>query len=193
MAKGPTKKSKPAAGKSRAAKPPRAVAAAFPDLPKPAKAPKAAARPKRAGKGDRPVPTTQVVQDGLARQAAAKAASREAARRFAIEAARTLSDDHCEDVVVLELNDLSPLSDFIVIASGTSDRQMRGSADDVEKVGAKMGYSALRRSVDERTTWLLVDFADVVVHVFEPNTRAFYDLEMLWGDAPRVAWERSGA
>ena len=51
-----------------------------------------------------------------------------------------------------------------------------------------LGRCAL--SADDRASWLLADFVDVIVHVFEPNTRAHYDLEMLWGDAPRLEWER---
>lgn len=113
-------------------------------------------------------------------------------RELAIEAARVLSDDNCEDVVVLDVTGVSQVSDYIIIASGTSDRQMRSAASDVAATGATLGHTTFRQSVDDRATWVIVDFVDVVVHVFEPNTRAHYDLEMLWGDAPRVAWERPG-
>jgi ribosome-associated protein len=114
----------------------------------------------------------------------------EAARVFAVEAARTLSDDKCEDVVVLDVSGISPVSDFIVIGSGTSERQMRSVLSHVEDMGQETGFPPFRVSDDERATWLLADFVDVVVHVFEPNTRAHYDLEMLWGDSTRVVWER---
>jgi ribosome-associated protein len=67
---------------------------------------------------------------------------------------------------------------------------MRTVADEVEELGAKMGFPLFRRDIDDRTTWVVVDCVDVVVHVFEPNTRAHYDLEMLWADAPRLEWER---
>lgn len=113
-------------------------------------------------------------------------------RELAIEAARSLSDDKCEDIAVLHVEGMSQVSDFIIIASGTSDRQMRSAASGVAEVGAKLGHSTFRQSVDDRATWVIVDFVDVVVHIFEPNTRAHYDLEMLWGDAPRLAWERPG-
>jgi ribosome-associated protein len=117
----------------------------------------------------------------------------EAARVFAVEAARTLSDDKCEDVVVLDVSGISPVSDFIVIGSGTSERQMRSVLAHVEDQGRGSGFAPFHSSDDDRGTWLLADFVDVVVHVFEPNTRAHYDLEMLWGDAPRIAWERPAA
>jgi ribosome-associated protein len=113
-------------------------------------------------------------------------------RDFAIHAARLVRDDKCEDVVVLDVRNLSQVTDYIVIASGTSDRQMRSTLTHVEDLGEERGFAAFRSSQDERATWLLADFVDVVVHVFEPNARAHYDLEMLWGDASRVLWERPG-
>lgn len=112
------------------------------------------------------------------------------ARAFAIEAARLFADDKCDDIVVLDVTGLSQVTDFIVIGSGTSERQMRGVLKDVEEMGQQRGFSVFRSSTDDRASWLLADFVDVVAHVFEPNTRAHYDLEMLWGDAPRLEWER---
>ena len=109
---------------------------------------------------------------------------------FAIEAARLVRDDKCEDVMLLDVRELSQVSDFIIIGSGTSDRQMHSVLRHVEELGKGRGMPAFRSNADDRSTWLLIDFVDVVVHLFEPNTRAHYDLEMLWGDAPRLAWER---
>lgn len=116
--------------------------------------------------------------------------SPDATHQFVVEAARSLADDKCEDVVVLDVRKLSQVTDFVVIGSGTSDRQMRSVLKHVEELGDKSGFRAFRVSADERAVWLLADFVHVVVHLFEPNTRAHYDLEMLWGDAPRVEWER---
>jgi ribosome-associated protein len=110
----------------------------------------------------------------------------------AIEVARSLFDDKCEDVVVLDVQGLSHVSDFVVIASGTSDRQMHSAATNAAEVAGRSGFGVYRRSDDERSTWIVLDCVDIVVHVFEPNTRAHYDLEMMWGDAPRVEWERPG-
>jgi ribosome-associated protein len=115
-----------------------------------------------------------------------------AAREFAIEAARLLSDDKCEDVILLDVRNISHVTDFIVIGSGTSERQMQSVLSHVEDLGAERNFKAFRSTSDERSTWLLADFVDVVVHVFEPNTRAHYDLEMLWGDAEKVDWKRDG-
>jgi ribosome-associated protein len=120
----------------------------------------------------------------------AKKISPEKSEAFAIEVAQLVRDDKCEDVVVLDVRGKSPVTDYIVIGSGTSDRQMRSVLNHVEDLAATQGNQCVRRSIDERATWILADFVDVVVHLFEPNTRAHYDLEMLWGDAKKVAWER---
>jgi ribosome-associated protein len=80
-----------------------------------------------------------------------------------------------------------------VIGSGTSERQMRSVLHHIEDLGKQTGYPAFRISADDRAVWLLADFVDVVVHLFEPDARQHYDLEMLWGDAPRVAWDNKPA
>ncbi|PHQ78206.1 MAG: ribosome silencing factor [Phycisphaera sp.] len=115
---------------------------------------------------------------------------RESARAFAIASARSLSDSQCSDTVVLDLEGKSPVADFLVITTGTSDRQMKSAADDVIELAPNTGHALIRQAADTRNTWIVSDFGDVVVHVFEPDTRAFYDLELLWGDALRVAWQR---
>jgi ribosome-associated protein len=111
-------------------------------------------------------------------------------REFAIEAARLLADEHAADVVVLDVRGVSQVTDFVVIGTGTSDRQMRAVIHHVQELGAANGFPAYRSHADTGGTWLLADCVDVVVHLFEPNTRAYYDLEMLWGDAERVDWAR---
>ena len=111
-------------------------------------------------------------------------------RAFAIELARLVHDDKCEDVLVLDVSGLSPVTDFLVIASGTSDRQMKAVLQHVADLGKEMGFEPFGKNADENASWLLCDFVDVIVHLFEPNTRAHYDLEMLWGDAKNVPWAR---
>jgi ribosome-associated protein len=117
-------------------------------------------------------------------------AADETIRTFALEAARTCHDLHCEEVLVLDVRGLSQITDYILIASGTSDRQIRSVAHDLEKLGAEHGLKRFGSERDERTLWVVVDFVDVVVHLFEPATRGHYDLEMLWGDAVQVKWRR---
>lgn len=107
---------------------------------------------------------------------------------FAIEAARLVRADKCEQVLLLDVRELSQVTDFIVIGTGTSQRQMASALDHVEELARDRGFERHTENRDERSLWLLADFVDVVVHLFEPNTRAHYDLEMLWGDAPRIRW-----
>ncbi len=114
-------------------------------------------------------------------------------RAFAIEAARIARDDKCEHVLVLDVTTLSQVTDFLVIASGTSDRQMASVLQHIVELARERGFEPFGRDCDASSTWLLADYVDVVVHLFEPNTRAHYDLEMLWGDAPRVPWEPDDA
>ena len=113
----------------------------------------------------------------------------DAARKFAIEAARMAAHTRARDVVVLEVSNLSPVTDFFVIASGTSARQMRTVVEEIEELGLAKGIKPLSRSGREGETWILLDFVDVIVHVFSDAARAFYDLDNLWGDARRVTWQ----
>jgi len=113
------------------------------------------------------------------------------AERFAIEAAQLLNDYDCEDVRVLDVRDVSPLTHYIVIASGTSDRQLRSLAKQVAGLGEQQGFERYGDDTDAAATWMVADFVEVMVHLFEPATRGHYDLEMLWGDAPEVSWRRA--
>ncbi|MCW5767724.1 MAG: ribosome silencing factor [Phycisphaeraceae bacterium] len=126
-------------------------------------------------------------------QRALRAPSRIESKDLAIELARLAFDDKCSDIVVLDVRGLSSISDYVVVASGTSDRQMRAVADHAEDLGASLGHPPYRSNKDPRALWLLIDFSDVVIHIFEPNTRAHYDIEMMWGDAKRIDWERPAA
>jgi ribosome-associated protein len=116
----------------------------------------------------------------------------ERALKFAIDAARLLADDKCRDVVVLDVRGASQVTDFTVVATGTSDRQMKSAGEHVDKMGEKTGMRLYRHNLKEANpTWVILDFVDVVIHIFEPESRLYYDIEMLWGDAPRVTWERA--
>lgn len=190
--KAPPAASKPAgkaAGKTAGKAPAKSVKPAPAAVKKaPSKKPVAKAPKPASDFTPEPMPTTGFV---AVSGTPPKKTPLDESRAFAIEAARLLSDDKCTDIVVLDVTNLTSVSDFIVIGTGTSDRQMRSVLDDVAELGAASGNSIVRRSVDDRATWVLADFVDVVVHLFEPNTRAYYDLEMMWGDAPKVSWERA--
>lgn len=114
------------------------------------------------------------------------------AERLAVDMARLFADDKCTQVVVLDVRGLSPITNYLVIASGTSERQMRSVLDHAEELARDRGVTPHGLAKDTGAHWLIADFVDVVAHLFEPNTRAHYDLEMLWGDAREVAWARPG-
>lgn len=109
-------------------------------------------------------------------------------RTTAIELARLALARHCRDIVVLDLRGLSPVTDFFVIATGTSARQMASLAQEMSEIA-----SSSPLSIDglPQGSWVLVDFIDVVVHLFDAQHRSYYDLEMLWGDAPKTRWKKS--
>ena len=112
------------------------------------------------------------------------------ALEFARQAARIADENHAEDVVILDLRGISSVADFFVIATGTSDRQMRAVVDHIEEYGRKRGQKPFGVSGYESSTWMLADYVDVVVHLFDADRRRFYDLELLWGDAPRINWRQ---
>ena len=116
--------------------------------------------------------------------------SNAAAERFAIECARVMADDRCEDIVVLDLRGVSPVCDYFVLANGTSDRQMRGVVDRIKVTAKSEGETPYSTSGYEESTWIVVDYVDVVVHLFNEERRAYYDLDALWGDCPKVAFSR---
>jgi ribosome-associated protein len=129
-------------------------------------------------------------QSGAATTAAAVApqqqAQMEAARRFAIQSARLAVNTRCNNVVVLDVSGISPVTDFLVLATGTSPRQMKTVCDEVEEIAEAQNWKAFSRVGDDSASWTCIDFIDVVVHVFSQDARAFYDLDSLWGDAKKV-------
>jgi len=108
------------------------------------------------------------------------------AKTLAVASAKIAKARHCEDVAVLDLRGLSPAADYFLIATGTSDRQRRTVADEIIEEAKKRGYSLFGKAGYEQGRWILLDFVDVVVHIFDTEYRSYYDLELLWGDAKRI-------
>ena len=108
------------------------------------------------------------------------------AKELSIAAARIAAERRCSGIIVLDLRGKSPATDFFVIATGTSDRQMRTVADEISQEAKSSGFSVFGRAGYEQAKWILLDFVDVVVHIFDSEFRDYYDLELLWGDAKRV-------
>ena len=108
----------------------------------------------------------------------------------AVECARIADARRAEDVVVLHIAEKILVTDYFVIASAANKRQMQAIAFEVAGSLRAAGYRSVRTEGYEEATWILVDAGPVVVHIFRENLRSYYDLELLWGDAPKVAWHR---
>ncbi|MDB5172922.1 MAG: rsfS [Phycisphaerales bacterium] len=93
-------------------------------------------------------------------------------------------------MVLLDVANLSPVTDYMILATGTSPRQMKTACDEVQELGDPRGFRPLSRAGDNGN-WTCIDLVDVVVHVFSQEARSYYDLENLWGDGRRVEWKES--
>jgi len=104
-------------------------------------------------------------------------------------AARAADDKQGSDIVALEVGGILAIVDWFVITSASNPRQVRTIAEEVEaQVKAGSGDGPLRVEGMDDARWVLLDFGDVVVHVFLDEVRAFYELERLWADVPRLDW-----
>jgi len=114
----------------------------------------------------------------------------DAAKAFALAAAKVAVERHCSEIVVLDLSGKSPATDFFVIATGTSDRQMRTVADEINEAAREVKFQRFGRAGYEQARWILLDYVDVVIHIFDSEYRDYYDLELLWGDAERLTIDK---
>ena len=115
-------------------------------------------------------------------------------REWARTAARAASAKGGEDTVIIEVGLVLAITDAFVITSGRNGRQVKTIAEEVEaKLKVEGGIKPSRVEGLGDSQWILLDYGDLVVHVFLDETREYYDLERLWSDAPRVAWEDEAA
>ena len=103
-------------------------------------------------------------------------------------AADAMDDKQGHDIVILDMGNLLGIVDTFVIASGTSKRQVRTLAEEVDTQLEQLGRAPLRVEGMDTAEWVLLDYGDLAVHIFQPDARDLYSLERLWGDAPRVPW-----
>ncbi|HET6515961.1 MAG TPA: ribosome silencing factor [Thermodesulfovibrionales bacterium] len=107
-------------------------------------------------------------------------------------AAKAALAKKAQETVILELKGLTIIADYFVICSGESTTQVRAITDQIEAEFRKKSIKPLSVEGIRSARWALIDFGDVVVHVFEDETRNYYELEKLWLDAPRVSIEGEG-
>ena len=133
------------------------------------------------------MPTSTAARDAVRKRTAVAQAS---AKLLAVASARVMDEAKCEDILLFDVRGVSTICDFLLIGTGTSDRQMRAVSDHVEEMAAERGEKVYCVDGYRDGEWIVVDYVDVVIHLFESEKRAFYDLESMWGDCPRVEWSK---
>lgn len=97
-----------------------------------------------------------------------------------------LADKKGEDIKVINISEVSVLADYFVITNGKSDSQVNALVENVEEKMHKAGYTLKQQEGNRSGTWVLMDFGDVIVHVFDKENRSFYNLERIWSDGREV-------
>ncbi len=100
--------------------------------------------------------------------------------------AELAAERRADDIVILDLRNLSSVAEFFVIASATADVQVRSTADRIIDGMKEVEESVWHREGYENSQWIILDYVDVVCHIFLQEKRDFYQLDRLWGDAPRI-------
>jgi ribosome-associated protein len=109
------------------------------------------------------------------------------ALELALAAAHAAAENRGQDVTVLDLREVTPICDFFVVATGTSRRQLHAISEEIDKkLEGELGDSRYGREGYDESRWILLDYGNVIIHLFDEETRKFYDLEGLWGDAKKV-------
>jgi ribosome-associated protein len=106
---------------------------------------------------------------------------------LAMAAARTASENRGRDITVLDMRELTAVFDYFVLATGTSRRQLHAMSEEIDhKLEDELGDHRLGVEGYQDSRWILLDYGDVVIHLFDEEARGYYDLEQLWCDARRV-------
>lgn len=110
----------------------------------------------------------------------------EESKKMAILAVEALEDKKAEDIRILDISNVSVLADYFIIANGTNRNQVQAMADNVEEVLGKGGYVPKQIEGYQSANWILMDYKDIIVHVFSEEDRGFYDLERIWRDGKEI-------
>ncbi|MDK2799410.1 MAG: ribosome-associated protein [Clostridiales bacterium] len=106
--------------------------------------------------------------------------------KLALKIVQILDDKKAKDIEVLDISNVSLLADYFVICSGNSTTQIKALADEVEEKLAELGYIPIHKEGYSSSSWILLDYGEIVVHIFHYESRSFYNLEHLWSDARSV-------
>ena len=113
----------------------------------------------------------------------------EQARKMAKIAYQALDEKKGEDIKIINLEGISVLADYFIIANGTNSSQVQALVDNVEEELHKAGYSLKQREGYSNGNWVLLDFGDLIVHIFDRENRLFYDLERIWRDGKEITFD----
>ena len=113
----------------------------------------------------------------------------EQAKEMAQLAYRALDDKKGEDIKIIDISDVSVIADYFLIATGNSDSHVQALVDNVEEMLHEAGYPVRQREGHQSGSWVLLDFGDIIVHIFDKENRLFYDLERIWRDGKQVSAE----
>lgn len=108
---------------------------------------------------------------------------------LAVKMAEVADNKRAQDIAVLNMQGISVMADYFIICEGNSERQVEAIARDLKEEAVKEGIPVKRIEGLEKARWVLIDLGDVIVHVFHREERDYYQLEKLWGDAPRIQVE----
>ena len=108
------------------------------------------------------------------------------AKKMAKIAFEALEDKKGENVCAIDISSVSVLADYFVIANGNSDSQVRALVDNVEEKMHKAGYELKEQEGNNSGTWVLLDYGDIIIHIFDRENRPFYNLERIWSDGKDV-------
>ena len=97
-------------------------------------------------------------------------------------ACKAIDDKKGQDIKVIDIHNVSVIADYFVIASGTNSNQVQAIVDNVEEQLGRAGFEAKQIEGNRNSSWILMDYGDVIVHVFDEENRLFYDLERIWRD-----------
>ena len=113
----------------------------------------------------------------------------EESKKMALLALDALEDKKAEDIAILDISEISVLADYFIIANGTNRNQVKAMADSVEEALGKAGYEPKQIEGYQTANWILMDYKDIIVHVFGREDRGFYDLERIWRDGKQITRE----
>jgi ribosome-associated protein len=106
----------------------------------------------------------------------------------AITCAEIADEKKAQDIVVLDISKLTFIAEYFVICTGINERQLQTIADEIKAKLKKRSIQNIGIEGYNEAKWILMDYGDVIVHLFSKEMRSFYELELLWGDAPKVTW-----